>query len=497
MKVGRRPFLAAASIALAGLAAAGAVVWNSDARRQELLYAPEFDDVSAFSDSDIAQLDAWLQKQAALAQYPSLSVAILREGKVVYQRALGFENIGAGKKASPETLYHVASVSKAFTASLAALLHNRRAVDLDQPVARYLPIGIAISRNPELGAKITLRHLAAHTSGLPRGIPGWVQSVEGRYQLEPERLYMHLAGVALQFDPGTDELYSNLGFGLLGHALELAAGAPLNQLLQELLCQPLKLERTSFHVDDRLPVASGYATPWRWQKEHSYRERLAGSGGLVTSTGDLAKFLAAQMTPGLFTREMLRDLHTETRLANGSLIDHALGWSIDTRNPTGRILSKNGGRSNCSAWIGFAPERKVGVAVVSNCGEPSVDPIGRWLLERSVSGGSKPATEHGYARVAPYSGVRWENDQPSVLVKGRWSPLVSIDGVPIHSIMKFAREEFGDRAHKRFAEDLVELLSKMGHPPKWEVTLGLKAKNGQVEQLQVKMTERNRELVRQ
>ena len=63
--------------------------------------------------------------------------------------------------------------------------------------------------------------------------------------------------------------------------------------------------------------------------------------------------------------------------------------------------------------------------------------------------------------------------------------------------MDFAQQQFGDKARKRFAEDLVELLSKMGHEPRWEVTLGLETSDGQVEQLEVSMTEENRSRVRE
>ena len=109
---------------------------------------------------------------------------------------------------------------------------------------------------------------------------------------------------------------------------------------------------------------------------------------------------------------------------------------------------------------------------------------------------SSAGDKDGYAKVAPYTGVRWENDRPIVRVRDKWSPLVSIDGLPIDRIMEFAQKEFGDKARKRFAEDLVELLSKMGHEPKWEVTLGLEKSDGQVEQLKIRMTEENRDLIR-
>jgi CubicO group peptidase (beta-lactamase class C family) len=128
----------------------------------------------------------------------------------------------------------------------------------------------------------------------------------------------------------------------------------------------------------------------RREVKHSYRERLAPSGGLVASAEDLAKFMAAQMKPGFFSSEMLAQLQTPTKLSNGSMSRHALGWTIRTNETVGRILEKNGGRNNCSAWIGFSPDYEIGVAVVANCGGPDVDSIGRWLLERSVPGGHRP-----------------------------------------------------------------------------------------------------------
>jgi CubicO group peptidase (beta-lactamase class C family) len=178
---------------------------------------------------------------------------------------------------------------------------------------------------------------------------------------------------------------------LLGHALERAAGKPFDRLLQEMLCDPLRLERTAIQENDKLRVATGYSSSSpRREEKHSYRERFASSGGLITSAPDLAQFLSAQMKPGLFSSEMLAQLHTASKLSNGSMAHTALGWSIRSSETAGRILQKNGGRNNCSAWIGFAPEHGVGVAVVSNCGGPDVDPIGHWLLERSIPGGHKP-----------------------------------------------------------------------------------------------------------
>ncbi len=236
---------------------------------------PQFGDVSAFVASESSKVDAWLQEQVDRAKYPSLNVAVVRGDQIVYQGAFGFEDIEAGRIAKAETSYHVASVTKVFTTSLAVMLHERGVIDLDKPVSDYLPEGVSISTKPERGATIVLRQLASHTSGLPRGVPGKVQSVKGRYELEPQRLYDHLAKAKLEFEPGTDELYSNLAVGLLGHVLELAAKKPFDQLLQEMICEPLHLEHTAIHVNDKFRVATGYGgrTPRR-PETHSLTERL-------------------------------------------------------------------------------------------------------------------------------------------------------------------------------------------------------------------------------
>ena len=471
-------------------------------RRTEILRAPHFDNVSAFGKEEHDKINEWLRSQLKLAGYPSLSVAITRGSNVVYRGAFGFEDIESRRRATTETMYHTASVSKAFTANLAVLLDEDGVIDLDQPLAKYLPDDIRIGTAPEDGATITLRQLASHTSGLPRGVPGVVQSVENRYAMEPNRLYRHLSNVELLFEPGSKELYSNLGMGLLGHVLERAAGKPFHRLLRNRVLGPLEMERSDIHVSKTLTPATGYGSSLPRRAEgHSYSKRLEASGGLVASATDLANFLAAQMEPGLLSSNALSQLHTATRLSDRSAARTALGWSVRKRESIGRILKKNGGRNNCSAWIGFAPDHGVGVAVVTNCGDPNVDPIGYWLLERAIPGvepkilDRNPVTKSEYAKVAPFSGVRWENDRPIVKVRSKWSRLESIDGLPVDRIMEFARREFGDQARKRFAEDLVEVLSTMGRTPKWKVSLKLEH-NGRTEESEEVMTAAKRKLVR-
>ncbi len=458
---------------------------------------PGLADVSAFANEDITHIDDWLQRVMD-DRYPSLSAIVVVDGQVVYKGAFGVKDKESSRPTTTRTHYNVASVTKVFTASLAVMLHERGIVDLDETALSYLPDEVRISTTPERGATITLRELAAHTSGLPRSVPGQVQTVEGRYALEPKLLYDLLENTELVSDPGATREYSNLGFGLLGHVLERAAGKTLDQLIQEWLCGPLQLEGTAIEGNARLRPATGYARASRGglRTTHSLRERMAGSGGLVTTTEDLGRFLVAQMRPGVFTADMLEQLHSETMLSNGAPSGTALGWSVSSIEGAERILEKNGGRSNCSAWIGFSPKHKVGVAIVTNCGGPQVDSLGHRLLEQSIPLSQRRlVSDDGYAKVAPFTGVRWEDNQPIVCVYGKWSSLLSIDGVSSRQIMEFADKQYGGKAQKRFAEDLIEVLTKMGRQPDWHVSLELKSQDGSIEQVQVLMTKENRDLV--
>ena len=457
---------------------------------------PGLDDISEFTDGDVAHTDAWLQKMVDLF-YPSLSAVVVRDGEVVFQGTAGIEDLITEKPATSVTPYHVASVTKVFTATMAAMLHDTGVVDLDQPAVTYLPKNVRISTSPELGATITLRQLASHTSGLPRGVPGQVQSVEGRYELEPQRLYDHLANVELVSDPGTTREYSNLGFGLLGHVLERAAGKPIDRLLQELICEPLQMANTAIQDDAKLQPATGYHRKSRGGAvtTHSLKERLAGSGGLVTSTEDLAKFLIAQMEPGVFSAEVLQQLHSETQLSDGTGSRSTLGWRVRPLEEVGPILEKNGGRSNCNAWIGYSSEHKVAVGIVTNCGGPNVEPIGRKLLMQSIPLAERESsTNNEYAKVSPFTDVQFEGEQVTVCFEGSAYQWLEIDSIKVQDIVLSAKQRFGSKWQQRVAEDLVEVLSGMDHKPGKTVRLRLRNMKTDEELLieSAPMTEQNR-----
>jgi CubicO group peptidase (beta-lactamase class C family) len=235
------------------------------------------------------------------------------------------------------------------------------------------------------------------------------------------------------------------------------------------------------------------SSPWNMP------DNLAGCGGIRSTGGDMLRYLKANMG------RLPSPLGGAIRRSHEKLYEEypwrsmGMNWIRSKDDSIGQtVIWHNGGTGGYRSYLGFTEDGQFGVVVLSNTTH-DVDDLGLKILAAlsRKCGDLKPVTEDGYAKVAPFSGVRWENNRPIVRVEDRWAPLVSIDELPIDRVLEFSQKEFDDKARKRFAEDLVELLAKMGHEPQWEVTLGLDTSDGQVEHVKVMMTEENRDQVRE
>jgi len=143
-----------------------------------------------------------------------------------------------------KTLFEIGSNTKVFTALLLAEMAGREEVRLDDPVGQYLP-GVALPERE--GRPITLRHLAAHMSGLPRDADNYAASDRAQpfADFSVERLHDFLGCYRLDRDPGAAHAYSNVGAGLLGHALARRAGKSFETLVRERIAGPLGMPDTT------------------------------------------------------------------------------------------------------------------------------------------------------------------------------------------------------------------------------------------------------------
>jgi CubicO group peptidase (beta-lactamase class C family) len=200
-----------------------------------------------------------------------------------------------GPPPSADTLFEIGSITKVFTALVLADMVERGEVAFDDPVGRLLPDVTVPSRN---GRAITLADLATHTSGLPR-LPGNLDggSLENPYaRYRAADLYAFLAGHRLARDPGAQWEYSNLGAGLLGHALSVKAGLSYEALVRRRVLEPLALKDTTITLsaDQRGRSATAHdgelrPVPW-WDFD-----AFAGAGAIRSTAADMLVFAAAAM----------------------------------------------------------------------------------------------------------------------------------------------------------------------------------------------------------
>jgi D-alanyl-D-alanine-carboxypeptidase/D-alanyl-D-alanine-endopeptidase len=282
-----------------------------------------------------------------------------------------------------DTIFEIGSITKVFTALLAADMAQRGELKLDDPIQKYLP---PVVRIPERGGKqITLIDLATHTSGLPRMPENFRPKDPSRPYVDytVDALYSFLSSYELRRDIGIKYVYSNLGFGLLGLGLAQRAGTDYEKLVVTRICNPLGMESTRITLSQplRQRFAAGHSSDLVTVPEWNIPS-LAGAGALRSSANDLLTFLAAMMG---YTDNPLAAAQKTTlsirRPTGEPFMETGMGWDIDTRGGT-EIISKGGATAGYNTFIGYSPKTRVGVVVLANTsgGEGTAD-IGEHLLD--------------------------------------------------------------------------------------------------------------------
>jgi CubicO group peptidase (beta-lactamase class C family) len=335
--------------------------------------------------------DVWLDAFRRSARLPSLSIGIVRGQELVYARAFGVADRETSRPATLQMIYRIGSVTKVFTTTLLAILRDQGTVRLDDAVEQHLPEGVCLPSDPRGARPMTLRHLATHSSGLPRlpvNLTPRGDDPYGGYTVEA--LYSGLAQTRLDFPTGADYSYSNLGVGLLGHVLERAAGKSYEELLQQYLLEPLGMNDTSITLgpDQQARLAIGYKEEDPTRRAADWDTGcLAAAGALVSTIPDLAQFLALQLLAGHadvvpVAGGTLTELHTAQQLAKDWNSARGLGWHLQHNEGQGDLVWHNGGLDGFASWVSFLPKFQVGVIVLTNCGR-SVDSLGQWLQKEA------------------------------------------------------------------------------------------------------------------
>jgi CubicO group peptidase (beta-lactamase class C family) len=282
-----------------------------------------------------------------------------------------------------DTLFEIGSMTKVFTSLLLAEAVQRGEVALTDPISKYLPARVTV---PERGRAITLQDLSTHTSGLPR-LPNNMNSQDGENPYADytvDQMYQFLSTYQLPRDVGATYEYSNLGAGLLGHILALKAGTDYESLVGARITGPLGMAGTAIKLAAPLQarLAPGHDRMLQPAKNWDLPS-LAGAGALRSSANDMLTFLAAELgyTQTSLAPAMKAMLLPRRPAAGAPRTEVALAWHIFTANGK-TIFWHNGGTGGYRTYMGFDPDARTGVVVLTNAVSPAgPDDIGRHLLD--------------------------------------------------------------------------------------------------------------------
>jgi len=319
-------------------------------------------------------VSASIRQQMKKRDVTGLSIALIDDQRVVWAEGFGYADKDRNVPASPETVYRAASISKLFTATAAMQLAERGRMDIDRPLAEYLP-GFSIRTRFADSAPITPRSIMTHHSGLPSDY------LKGMWTRNPEPFTRVAGRIRDEYaanPPGTVFSYSNLGMTLLGDAIGKVAGRDFAAYVRDEILLPLGMNSSSFSpsVDLTPHAAKGYRKG-KEEKEPSLRDVPAG--GLNASVLDLSRFIRMVFAGGKAgdrqivkpetLAEMLRPQNADVPLDLDFRI--GLGWmlgglgDIDIRNG-GPVAHHAGATLLFHGQMIVLPERKLGVVVLAN-----------------------------------------------------------------------------------------------------------------------------------
>lgn len=296
---------------------------------------------------------------------PGCAVSVVRDGTVLYSRGFGLAQLEYDIPIKPDTIFHVASVSKQFTAFAVALLANDGKLDLDDDVRDY------VSEVPDFGHRITLRHLIHHTSGL-RDQWDLFSLAGGRMDdviSKSDVLELVSKQSDLNFPPGDEHLYCNTGYTLLGVVVEHVSGISLKDFCAQRMFEPLGMTRTHFHEDHRHIVPSR-AYSYSRDGKLGYQKSVlsyanAGATSLFTTVEDLAKWQRNFEQPKVGNAQVFSTMLTRGQLNDGTVLDYAGGLAHQKYRGL-NLVGHSGGDAGFRAYVGRFPLHNLSVAVLGN-----------------------------------------------------------------------------------------------------------------------------------
>ncbi|MEM6483463.1 MAG: serine hydrolase domain-containing protein [Pseudomonadota bacterium] len=295
---------------------------------------------------------------------PGLAVVVVKDNEIVFSEGFGGANLEYGIPISESTVFHVASLSKQFTAFAILKLEQDGLLSVDDDVRTYLP------EVPDFGHTITLRHLLTHSSGLREQ---WRLLEMAGWRLDDVITNDHVLTLvqdqkSLNFIPGTKFMYCNTGFTLLAEIVERVTDQSFAKFANEQIFEPLEM-KSSLFFDDHETIVSNRAYSYQTIDGTIRKSRLnfatVGPTSLFTTVKDMSKWAINFNTMTIGDQELFEKMSRMGERPDGSPVSYAMGQFVDEYK--GReMIYHSGSDAGYRAFFARIPEEGLSVAVFAN-----------------------------------------------------------------------------------------------------------------------------------
>lgn len=343
----------------------------------------------------LAGLDGYVSQALHDFKVPGLAIAIVKNDSIVLMKGYGTRTMEKNEPVNEHTIFAIGSSSKAFTATLIAMMVDTGKMQWDDPATKYLP-GLQMY-DPYVTRELTVRDLLTHRSGLARGDLVWYAGGYDRDEVLRRVRFLHPSwSMRQRFG------YQNIMYLAAGQAVARVAGKSWDELLRERILQPLGMTET---ISSTLPLAtrSNVATPHAEANDtlhivpwHNI-DNIAPAGSINSNVSDMIKWVRFQLAGGqvngkpLLKDSVLRETHlaqmvvpfaADARTFNPytHLQSYGMGWFL--QDYRGRELDQHGGNiDGMSAMVAVMPEEKIGVVILTNA---NASPVPTMVLYRAL-----------------------------------------------------------------------------------------------------------------
>lgn len=364
---------------------------------------------------DFSSVRKHIETLVASGTLPSVSIAVSRDGTLLWEESFGLADRENDIKATPHTPYYLASITKSLTATAVMLLRDRKQITLDSPLNDYL--GAAKLSSPAWDVdQATVRRVLTHTAGLTT-YDRTCYSDETDCRISDD-LTITRYGI-LFWPPGDHFDYSNLDYGLIGEAVARISGRTLSDFLDREIFRPLGMTGCYLgHTNQgsRVPAVAYSAARGRTE---GFSSSTPGASGAYCSADDLVRFgMFALKQRGSRAKALLSDSSIDEMLRTAIMMPdsqgYSLGWWTNDDMYGYRGVLAQGGTDVAQASLQLVPSEGIAVAVVSNTGSPYLQALVDQVLSQLLPKYAERLAAASGKQSAPYT------NPPSYLLVGKW-----------------------------------------------------------------------------